>query len=197
MKLNVKFSLSEPVDFWELNPTVGLVPPFSELYNNGKNREYTSRVMWYLSFLFNPDSEENRFAKMSEKEAKEVLKETFIPDLKENAVFKKCYMAFPNELLTSAEIAVNAGLKTLRQFNELFLNTELTLDETLIEVDPNSGKKYGIQVKGTAKQIEGILKNFEKTTEKLEKALVNLRKEKEKAKGIGGAYIPKSETMWD
>ena len=72
----------ENKNFWEVNPQLVYIPPFSELYNKdkSKNKEKSSKNMWRIFFMSDPDEDKNKFYRIPEKERLEMLKEVFHPD---------------------------------------------------------------------------------------------------------------------
>ena len=64
----------ENKNFWEVNPQLVYIPPFSELYNKdkSKNKEKSSKNMWCIFFMSDPDEDKNKFYRIPEKERLEI-----------------------------------------------------------------------------------------------------------------------------
>ena len=179
--------------FWELNPQLIYVNPISSLYrwDTSLNREVSSRIMWYINFMQNPDEEDNVFYRFDIDQRKSMLIENFNidEDLLDIDVVKEVYNNFSILCMTSIKRALKVELDSINKRKKLMEETELTLDETVIE----NGKS--IIIKGTASQINNLQKDFIKIMDNYEKVQAKYNTEKASLQAKGGQYIPKGERL--
>lgn len=196
VNIDINFSLDSPDDFWIMNPQLRYYPPYSELYDRDKseNHSYSSRAMWVINFMQNPDEKENLFFRQSEQQRKEMLSATLAKDLNwQDDLFKKCYSSFPIDCMTSLKRNLSDLMKSLQKNIELIGNTALTLDKTEVKTDPKNGKDYALQIKGTAKQVTDIQKNIKALMQAIDGLMKKYVAEKSTLKAEGGAKISKGE----
>jgi hypothetical protein len=96
-------------NFWEVNPQLVYIPPFSSLYATDKSKEKTksSKDMWCIFFMSDPDEEKNKFYRIPEKERLEMLKEVYNPEFDvENELVSECIIKYPSICLTAVERAL-------------------------------------------------------------------------------------------
>lgn len=194
--INTNFTLESPDNFWVQNPQMIFFAPYDELYNmdKSKNHSHSSRTMWVINFMQNPDDVENIFYRLPIEDRKEMLSSTFHKKLDwEDPVFKKCYNAFPTHCMSSIKRNLKIASESLGKTTELISETELTLDESIIKMD-DRGKEYVLNIKGTAPQIMKLQKDFNIILERFDKLADKYITEKSKTRVQGGGRITKGES---
>jgi len=99
----------ENKNFWEVNPQLTYMSPFSELYQSdkSKNKDRSSRDMWCIFFMSDPDEDKNLFYRIPEKERLEMLMEVFHPKFNlEDELVSKAMEEYPTLCLTAVERAL-------------------------------------------------------------------------------------------
>lgn len=197
VNINTNFSIDSPDNFWVQNPQMIYFEPYSELYNSdvSPNHSHSSRTMWVINFMQNPDDKENIFYRMSYENRKNTLSKTFHPELDwEDELFNKCYNSFPRDSMDSIKRSLKTIADSFDKNTRLIASTELTLDKTEVKIDPNSGKEYAINIKGTSSQILKIQKDINVIMERFEKIYDKYVSNKSKTKAVGNATISKGES---
>jgi hypothetical protein len=183
-------TLDQAVNFWELNPQMKVYKPFSRLYNKdtSKDKDYSSRQMWTIFFMCHPDEDENIFYRMPDNEKRNMLSETFVPDIDwEDSDFLECLTAYPFECMSIVERTLAEEKSNLIKRNRLITNTEWTLDRTeYVGTKP-------IIIKGTASQLNTLMKDSITIYERYKQIEEMFNTEKEKGRAIGGKKVSKSE----
>jgi hypothetical protein len=134
-------------NFWELNPQLLLIPPFSRLYDKDttKDKSISSKQMWCVFFLREPDEQLNKFFRFEEREAIEMLEETYFPDADwwDSELFRECLLAYENYCLDAVARAFLIEKDSLKKRAILFRDTEYTLD-TMASLDTARSKTLKI-----------------------------------------------------
>lgn len=189
IKINYKI-LDQATNFWEVNPQFKIYAPFHLLYDKDKSKtkEYSSRQMWTVFFMCDPDEHDNMFYRMAFNERKKMLSDTFVKDLDwEDTTFIKCMEAYPIECMTAVQRAYAEEKNQLQKRAKLISDTELTLDTT-----EYLGDKV-IVVKGTATQINMLQKDSLSIYQKYQKIEDEFIKDKQSVRAKGGSKLTKSE----
>jgi len=187
--------LTKPVspddDFWELNPWLKIYPPYSKLY---KNYDYTlsSKYMIAIFLMCEPDEEANSFFRMDEDHKKEVIKQEYVDIDWEDSLVKECVESYPFDCMDSVERAYKEEKEQLKARARFIKETPITLDRTEVETD-DRGKKYAINIKGTATQLEQMRKNTDNIYKQYEKIEDKFIKGKTSATARGGRKLTKAE----
>lgn len=172
-------------NWWELNPWMKYFKPYNEVYEKVKE---SSKWMWVIFFLCDPDEEQNKYYRMTEKERIEMLSETYLKKHNWNdPLFVKCKQSYPFDCMSAVKRAYKQEKDQLVKRAQLIADTELTLDHT----DVVEGKM--VTIKGTATQINTLQKDALKVYENYEKIEAKFIAEKETIKAKGGARISKGE----
>ena len=154
IKVNSEFN--PDVNFWELNPQLILMHPFSRLYSLDGGGEHSSRLMWTVYFVSDPDESENKFFKFGKVGIEEMLEETYFdnqpPDWT-NEDYLACIKMYPEVCLTAVQRALMMKKRALLKRGE-FLDQEEYTRESMRDLDLAHSK--------TAK----ILEDYEKAEEK-------------------------------
>jgi hypothetical protein len=166
--------------------------PFNGLYDmdKTKDKEFSSRQMWTIFFMCDPDEDRNIFFRIPFSQRQEMLSDTFVPDLDwENPVFKGCLEQYPFECMNAVQRALAAEKDQLRKRAKLIQDTELSLDR----VD-DKGKK----IPGTATQINMLQKDALRIYEAYEQIEAKFLAQKSISAVHGGDKMTKTEKgeMW-
>jgi len=169
---NIKKDFSPDKNWWELNPQMIIMSPFSKLYDRDKSKGKikSSKTMWCVFFMSEPDEDINKFYRMPHEQRQQMLKDTYNEhfDWKERLT-EECLDIYPHICLSAVEMSLKEEIDSM-VIRAKFITREsqdLTLDKTEIV----NGKAF--TVRGNALQIENIrsktpklLENYEKIKEK-------------------------------
>jgi hypothetical protein len=189
IKINYRI-LDQATNFWEVNPQFKIYSPFHLLYEKDKSKDksFSSRQMWTIFFMCDPDEHDNIFYRIAYGERKKALSEIFVKDLDwEEANFVKCLEAYPIECMTAVQRAYAEEKNQLQKRAKLIADTELTLDTTEF-----LGDKV-IVVKGTATQINMLQKDSLSIYQKYQKIEEEFIKDKQSVRAKGGSKLTKAE----
>ena len=101
---NIRKDFDPKQNFWDINPQLTMYKPFSKLYkrDKSKNKEQSSKEMWTIMFLSDPDDMVNKFARIPYNERLEMLKEEYYPEFdEEDEDIAECLEKYPMECLTA------------------------------------------------------------------------------------------------
>jgi len=127
----------EVKNFWEANPQLIIMPPFSNLYSTdkSKDKEKSSKDMWCVFFMSDPDEEKNLFYRIPESERLTMLKEVYNPTFDiEDELILKALDAYPVLCLTAVERALK-GEKDALAKRAVFLQKAEYDFETMKDLD--------------------------------------------------------------
>ena len=168
VNIPIDFAEFDPtVNIWTLNPQLRFYKPYSTLYDqdDSEGKMYSSMQMWVVFFMCHPNEDENIFFRMSEKEKKKMLSETYFKDGDwSDPVFKNCLESYPQDCMTAIQRAYATEVDQLKKRAKLMEETELTLDHTLFD---DAGK--AVNIKGTATQINTLQKDALRVYENYDK----------------------------
>lgn len=182
VRINKTFSIDQ--NFWELNPQLVILPPFNKLY---KIKD-SSKIMWCIFFMCDPDEDENKLYRLQEEKRKETIEGNYYKVNWEDPLIKECLEAYPFECMSSIERALKDEKDSLVRRANLFRTTELTLDKTKI-IDGKS-----VVIKGTAIQLDTMRAKTLKIYEEFEKVEAKFKEQKaEEARVYGGRKETASE----
>lgn len=150
----------EDANFWKLNPQLPFIKPFNELYkaDDSINKDLSSKTMWCITFMCNPDEDENKFFRIPYQQRYEMLRETYFElfDL-EDEIIKKCMDEFPLACLTAPQRALKDEKEVLTKRAEFLKAQAYTLDT--YELVPGAGGRMNrVTLPGTAKQLDTMHK---------------------------------------
>ena len=137
----IKKEFNPELNFWELNPHLKYVKPFSQLYkeDKSKNKEQSSKTMWCIVWMVDPDEDINRYYRLQEDLRMETCKE-FNPKFNENdPLTKECWDAYPNVCLTTIERILKEEKEFLVKRSEFLRNVAYDFD-TMKMVDEARSK---------------------------------------------------------
>ncbi len=134
--INIKKEFKPDQNFWELNPHLRFVKPFSELYSedDSKNKTKSSKHMWCIFYLSEPDEDINLYYRLDNNEILDVCLK-FNPEFDLNdEIILECIREYPEVCLTVIE-------RTLKMTKDLFKKRNVFLKEadynyeTMKEID--------------------------------------------------------------
>lgn len=179
-KINKDFNFN--VNFWTLNPQMQFIEPFNKLYKMDDGGEKSSKYMWSVFFMTDPDDEVNIMFRLPEFERRKSV-ENFFPEIDwENKVFKECLEQYPFKCLTAVQRALLEEFDSLIQRVKILRETPYTLDDYMREEESGdyiydkSGKP--IPIKGTAKQLDDMRAKSKKFYEDIEVTIKKFMDEK-------------------
>jgi hypothetical protein len=128
--INKNFEMNQ--NFWTINPQLKIMSPFNQLYNRDKTKDKStsSKEMWVIFFLCDPDEEANKFATIPVKSRKEMLSKTFFEIDDNDEVIKECLKEYPNLCLSKLEKLFYEEQKSMEDRHNIIVNTSYTLDDT-------------------------------------------------------------------
>lgn len=116
------------INFWELNPLIKNVSPFSAVFktDNGGNR--SSDTMWSVVFMCDPDEDTNIFFRYSEAERKKHIQDMFPNASLDTQLFEECVQAYPFECMDSIQRSLYDLKNSLRARARFLYSSEYTLE---------------------------------------------------------------------
>lgn len=175
VKINKNFSIDQ--NFWELNRQMEIIPPYSRVHAIDGGGYESSKIMWVVFFLSDPDREENRFADMGYEKAKEALSETYAKEFNwDDPLFLECLESYPYDCLNSTARSIKELKDLTKRISTKLKNSEITFDRTV------NGKKEV----GTINQITRSLKDMTKLYEDFEALEEKYLEEKSTSEVFGG-----------
>lgn len=160
IKINKSFDFSKT--FWDLNPSLIYMKPFSLLYNSDttKNKEVSSKQMWFVFFMEDPDEEENKFFRIPSQDREQMLKETMLENIDvETSEVKLCREQYNVLCLDAIE-------RTLKEQKEHLLRRSKSLTElpynlnTMKDIDTAYSKN--LKIYEDFKRIETLFNQSKK-----------------------------------
>lgn len=149
VSIDKSFQIEEgrAVNFWEKNPQLAVLKPFSVLYDNDKSKEKASSslLMWAIFFFCEPDEELNKFYRFGEVERKvEICDGLKLDDtIWSDVSVIHCIERYPF-------ICLDAVGRTLKEYKDLlvrrasFLTTEKYDLESMTSIDNALAKNLKI-----------------------------------------------------
>lgn len=143
--INIKKDFSPNENFWELNPHLIYVKPFSYLYNRdeSENKIVSSKEMWCILWMSEPDEEVNKYYRLPVPDRLEVCNE-YNPEFNiEDEEITECIAAYPEVCLSSIERAYKMEKDQLVKRAEFLSTVEYSLAD-LRDLDYAKGMTYKI-----------------------------------------------------
>ena len=165
-------------NFWQLNPHIKHVEPFSSLYSKdkSKSKEDSSSDMWCVLWMTDPDEEANKFYRIVDKEERlQVCKDFHKKFDPEHPLIIEAMEKYPFLCMTADELAYKLQKDQLIEIS-LFLSRQeinLTSAKEIIELKAKMPKIY--------QDFEKIDKMFK--TNKSEQRIFGGRKQTAREKG--------------
>lgn len=156
--LNINRSHSGDENFWDLNPHVIYVEPFSDLFNNDKslNKSDSSKTMWCVFWMEDPDEEYNKFYRIPKNERVDVCKK-YYPDFDpDHPLIQECQEKYKHLCLDADQLAYKFQKDQLIQISEFLSKLEISFD--------NIGEIINLKAK-----LPKIYQDFDKISKLFEK----------------------------
>lgn len=170
---------SQSGNFWELNPHMIYVNPFSDLYlaDKTKSKEQSSKDMWCVLWLTDPDEEVNKYYRISDKEERLNICKSFNPLFdEEHPLILEALEKYPFLCLTADELAYKLQKDQLIEISQFLSKQPISL-ETVGEII-----KLKSQMPKIYQDFEKIEKMFQKN--KSESRVWGNRKQTAREKGL-------------
>lgn len=170
---------SQTGNFWELNPHMIYVSPFSDLYlsDKTKSKEQSSKDMWCILWLTDPDEDVNKYYRISDQEERMSICKSFNPDFDENhPLILEALEKYPFLCLTADELAYKLQKDQLIEISQFLSKQPISL-ETVGEII-----KLKSQMPKIYQDFEKIEKMFQKN--KSESRVWGNRKQTAREKGL-------------
>lgn len=186
VKINKSFSLGKEGNFWTLNPAMTLYSPYNKLYlaDTSRDKTVSSKKMWCIVFLTDPDEEVNPFYNREFDDVVKMLSENFVPDMVwDEPLFVECLNRWPDDCLTPTAKAVKDEITSMGGRAKMMRETEYVLDRSE-EVEDSRGNTKIVTFKGTATQLDAMRKATPSLIDNYEKLRASFLSEKSiKARG--------------
>jgi hypothetical protein len=117
-------------NFWELNPHLIYVKPFSKKYNADPHPDkiQSSKDMWCIVWMIEPDEDENKYYRLSESERLDVCLE-FNPAFDvNNEITEDCMKSYPDLCLTVEAQSYKIAKDFLVKRNEFLKTADYNFD---------------------------------------------------------------------
>lgn len=154
--INLKIDTNPNLNFWELNPHLIYVYPYSKLYeeDKSKTKNESSKTMWCITWMSHPDEDVNRYYRLNETDRLNTCLK-FHPSFDmNNEIIKECYDVFPEHCLSTIEKALKGEKEFLIKRGEFLRNAEYNYD-TMTALDNAVSKTSKI-----IEQFDSIYQKF-------------------------------------
>lgn len=134
--INIKKDLKPDVNFWELNPHLRFVSPFASLYDRDttKNKDQSSKDMWCIFFLSEPDEDINLYYRLTYSEILNVCK-NFNADFNiEDELILQCLQEYPETCLTVIQRLLKTTKDLFKKRNQFLKEADYNF-ETMTAID--------------------------------------------------------------
>lgn len=177
--VKIKKDFSPDSNFWEQNPQLAYMAPFSKLYqkDKGKEKDRSSKQMWVIFFMCDPDEDKNKFYRIGYDTRLAMLKETYFAGFNEaDELIQECMAAYPERCLTAVEKSLKQEIDSM----SALVNYITTIDYESISLDD-------------IKKLVAIRAQTPKVMDNYEKLQAKFMKEKVETRLRGGRKESKSE----
>lgn len=173
--INTKKDFSPTTNFWELNPHLMFVKPFSDLYNadKTKNHEQSSKDMWCILWMSDPDEDTNKYYRLPEDQRFETCKNFNKSFDKDDELTAQCLEAYPEVCLSTIERALRAEREAIAK-RALFLQSAVYSYDTMTMLDNAFSK--------TSKILEQYGKIYEQFVQSKKKSVMILGQREQTAR---------------
>jgi len=168
------YPINPNINYWEANPQVQYIKPFNKVYDLDEGGEISSKYMYVVTFMCDPDDQENKYFRMSEKVRRKNLANYFSDVDWDLRVFRDALSAYPFECMDTVQRALKDELESVKTRTKLISETPYTLDGYMLDdlkemVLDKSGKP--IPIKGTWKNLDDMRKSTAKIYDDLDKTM--------------------------
>lgn len=143
--INIKKNFDPNINYWELNPHLIYLKPYSTLYNEdkSKNKTESSKIMWCVTWMIDPDEETNKYFRLGEEQRIEVCKE-FQPEFNpDDELIQSIMEAYPEDCLTVIERSLRDTKEFIRR-RDKFIKSQPYDFTTMKDLDDAAGKSIKI-----------------------------------------------------
>lgn len=177
---------SQSGNFWELNPHMIHVEPFSDMYiaDKTKNKEQSSKDMWCVLWMTDPDEDSNKYYRIFDKEERLGICKSFNTNFDpEHPLIVDALEKYPFLCLTADELAYKLQKDQLIEISQFLSKQEINMMSVgeIIKLKSQMPKIY--------QDFEKVDKMFHKN--KSESRVWGNRKQTAREKGL---ILPDEET---
>ena len=138
---------SQSGNFWELNPHMVYVEPFASLYNldKTKSKEDSSKDMWCILWMTDPDEEVNKYYRIVDKEERLDICKAFHPKFDpDHPLVIEALEKYPFLCLTADELAYKLQKDQLIEISHFLAKQviDLTNIKEIIDLKAKMPKIY-------------------------------------------------------
>ena len=143
--INIKRSYEPNLNYWELNPHLIYLKPYSKLYNEDKSKDKidSSKTMWCITWMIEPDEETNKYFRLPEEQRIDVCKEFHSEFNIEDELIQSIMEAYPEDCLTIIERSLRDTKEFIRR-RDKFIKSQPYDFTTMKDLDDAAGKSIKI-----------------------------------------------------
>lgn len=143
--ININKSYDPNLNFWELNPHLIYVKPYSTLYSNdeSKSKKESSNIMWCVLWMIDPNENTNKYFRLPEDQRLEVCKTFYEKFDEKDELVKEIMSRYPEDCLTIIQRVLRNTKEFLRNRDNYIKTTEYNLD-TMAALDNAAAKTVKI-----------------------------------------------------
>lgn len=188
-------SFNTDENFWIMNPQFKNVQPFKGLHNSDKSRlkGTSSKMMWFVAQI-SDNSKENTFRNIQYDERIYLLAKDYMEDEdyydKNKDTLDKLIETYKFIHTTAAQEALDQWNEKMRERARFIKLTPYSMDS--YDMDPRTGKP--VLVKGTAKDLDSMMKNTKGIYDQYHIILKSLSEEENSTQVKGGQQLSLSDT---
>lgn len=165
-------------NFWDLNPHIIYVEPFADLYalDKSKDKEQSSKDMWCILWLTDPDEEVNKYYRIADRDEKMRICLNFNPKFDVNhPLIIEALDKYPFLCMNADELAYKLQKDQLIEISHFLAKQEITMESIseIIKLKASMPKIY--------QDFEKIDKMFQKN--KSEQRIYGGRKQTARERG--------------
>lgn len=134
-------------NFWDINPHMIYVKPFSEIYSldKKKDKEKSSKDMWCVFWLTDPDEEVNKYYRIPTIEERLDICKSYNPDFdEEHPLIKEAIEKYPHLCLNADELAYKLQKDQLIEISQFLAEQTISMEniKEIIELKAKMPKIY-------------------------------------------------------
>lgn len=143
--INVKKTFDPTINYWELNPHLIYLKPYSVLYNEDKSKDKvnSSKTMWCITWMIDPDEDTNKYFRLNEEQRIEVCTEFHSEFDFNNELVQEIVQAYPEDCLTIIERSLRDTKEFIRKRDKFIKTQEYNFD-TMKDLDDAAAKSVKI-----------------------------------------------------
>tara|TARA_Y100001963_G_C6704690_1_gene411321 strand:- start:186 stop:710 length:525 start_codon:yes stop_codon:yes gene_type:complete len=141
-------------NFWSINPQLEIPKIFADIYkkDKSKNKEKSSKIMWAIALLIDPDS---KFANAPYEDRKNLILTDYIRDIKFKwEDYQDAIEYYENLLLTPAQRQINIWSRKMDEKTKYLDSLSYEEDAETIEKLLTSNAKLYTELERITKQLE-------------------------------------------